>query len=146
MRSSKEHNEQVKLFRNIKLYMNREPFLILLHATPNAAKRSPQLAAYLKAEGMRAGVPDLNLPLPRGDYSSLWIELKADKKSYPTQEQKFWMNKLNECGCLAVCCYGWKEALDLILDYLNEEKGLEGRKVQYKINKTTLKPMYRGFV
>lgn len=43
-------------------------------AIPNAAKRLPRQAAYLKALGLRAGAPDISM-IFRG--RALYIELKA---------------------------------------------------------------------
>jgi hypothetical protein len=44
-------------------------------AIPNAARRSPRLAAKLKAEGLRSGVADLCIMLPGGRVG--WLELKT---------------------------------------------------------------------
>src|SRR6185436_20117224 len=47
-------------------------------AIPNAVRRSPQLAARLKREGMKPGVADLCIMLPGGRTG--WLELKAGTK------------------------------------------------------------------
>ena len=54
-------------------------------AIPNAAKRSPMLAARMKAEGLRAGVADLAIMLPGGRMA--WLELK-DGKGKQSDAQK----------------------------------------------------------
>jgi hypothetical protein len=46
-------------------------------AIPNAARRSPGLAARMRAEGLRAGVADLAIMLPGGRTG--WLELKNSK-------------------------------------------------------------------
>ena len=43
---------------------------------PNEAKRNPKTGAELKRLGMRAGVPDLLLLSPKGEYIGLAIEMK----------------------------------------------------------------------
>ena len=44
---------------------------------PNEGKRSPQQGAKLKRMGMQKGFPDLVVPLPRGNYHGLYIEMKV---------------------------------------------------------------------
>lgn len=57
------------------LPQTRDQRLRLLHHVPNAGKRAPWRA---RREGVKAGVPDLHLPVPGVDGShSLWIEMKV---------------------------------------------------------------------
>ena len=84
---------------------------------PNEAKRSPQAAARLKAEGMRPGIPDLCLPMARGRYHSLYIEVKAPGGK-PTEEQVAWIHRLRANGMCAYCCEGVGNAVALIDAYM----------------------------
>ena len=43
---------------------------------PNGGKRNPAEAARFKAMGVKAGVPDLCLPVPMNGYAGLYIEMK----------------------------------------------------------------------
>jgi hypothetical protein len=45
------------------------------HHTPNGSHRLKSVAAKLKAQGVKAGVPDICILRPNG--SPIWIELKA---------------------------------------------------------------------
>ena len=49
---------------------------IPVFAIPNGGKRDAAEAAHMKRQGVRAGVPDLCIPLARGGYHGLVIELK----------------------------------------------------------------------
>ena len=53
-----EHDEQVLIFKWARLSEGRWPELALLFAIPNGGHRHKAVAAKLKAEGVRAGVPD----------------------------------------------------------------------------------------
>ena len=84
---------------------------------PNGGQRSKITGAQLKAAGVRPGVPDIFLPLPRQNYAGLFIELKKLKGSAePAQIE--WKNYLNSSGYYATVCHGWLEAVNVIEQYL----------------------------
>lgn len=114
-----EHAEQVALMDWCKLHTWRTPELALLFAIPNGGKRSPVTAAMLKAEGVKAGVPDLCLPVARKGFHGLYIELKA-KGGTMQQSQVQWQQDLNAQGYMAVTCMGWLAARDTLESYLGE--------------------------
>jgi hypothetical protein len=124
-REHREHYEQVALFQWAALMQGRYPELGLLHAIPNAARRSPRQGAWMKAEGLRAGVPDVHLPVARGGCIGLWIELKAGKNR-PTGPQLEWLSALREAGHRVAVCYSCAEAVREIEGYLGISK--EGEK------------------
>ena len=66
-----EHAEQVALFKWAEFAAARWPELTLMHAIPNGGHRNKITAARLKAEGVRAGVPDICLPVARGGWHGL---------------------------------------------------------------------------
>ena len=115
-----EHSEQVALMTWARLQTKKRPALKLLYAVPNAAKRSPRLGAYMKAEGLTAGVPDLCLAWPLGGYGGLYIELKS-MTGTATESQKEWIAKLNAAGNYAAVCKGWLAAKTLIENYLDKK-------------------------
>lgn len=89
----------------------------LLYAVPNAGRRDPISGAKLKAEGMRAGVPDLILDVPRGPYHGMRIEMKT-ASGRVQENQKQWQLDLIGQGYHAVICRGWEEATRAISQYL----------------------------
>lgn len=74
-------------------------------------------AANLKRQGVRAGVPDLSLPVARGGYHGLYIEMKfGDNK--PTKKQWEWIEALREQGYAVSICWSYEAARDEIVKYL----------------------------
>ena len=80
-----------------------------------------------KKQGLTKGIPDIFLPVPIAldnhgfdMYYGLFIELKrADKsKSIISPEQKIILAALNNQGYKAVVCYGHKEVINAIKEYL----------------------------
>jgi hypothetical protein len=116
-----EHEHQKSLFTWAAYNVRRAPELDLMYAIPNAGKRTVRQGAYMKAEGLKAGVPDICLPVARQGYSALYIELKQPKKGRMSDAQTEWQEKLSANGNLAVTCYGWEEARDTVKRYLGLE-------------------------
>ena len=86
---------------------------------PNGGSRNKIEAANLKKQGVRAGVPDLFIPVPRWSYHGMFIEMKAGKNK-TTLNQKKWLKLLAENGYIAHVCYGFDDARALIDWYFNE--------------------------
>ena len=112
-----EHDEQVKLFTWARLSEGRWPELALLFAIPNGGKRHVAVARKLKAEGVKAGVPDICLPVARGPWHALYIELKHGRNK-ATQGQRGWIAELSAYGNLAKVVYEFEGAKALIEEYL----------------------------
>jgi len=115
---SQEHQEQVAVFDWAGFSTGRWPELALLYAIPNGGERHPAVAIRLKAEGVKAGVPDLCLPVARGGYHGLYIELKSWEGKL-SAEQRRWLADLEGQGYRAVMCRGWEAAQRLIETYLS---------------------------
>lgn len=92
--------------------------LKLLYHIPNEGKRSVSYGAALRRQGMKRGVPDLCLPVARGRYHGLYIEMKAGRNK-PTVDQQWWLEALERQGFRAVWCSGWEQAKEEISEYLN---------------------------
>ena len=72
-----------------------------------------------KTEGSRnAGVPDLCLPVARGQYHGLYIELKRQRGGRTSDHQSEWLDALSAQGYKAALCYGWEQAAGTIIEYL----------------------------
>ena len=66
-------------------------------------------------------MPDIVLPVARGENHGLYIELKIIGNR-PSKEQKEWLKLLKEQGYRAVVCYGSEEAIKEIETYLGGGK------------------------
>ena len=117
-----ENQEQALIFEWAALMERKYPELALLHSIPNGGYRPPKTAAILKATGVKSGVPDICLPVPRGEHHGLYIELKRRKGGTLSANQRIWLNALSEQGHMAVCCKGADEAIRTIERYLKEER------------------------
>lgn len=118
-----EHIEQVSFCTWAALQSAKEPALRLLFAIPNGGKRSIKTAKALKAEGVRAGVPDLFLPVAAGGYNGCFIEMKRTKGSSVSKEQKEFFAELRLQGFQVLICKGAAEAQEQVLQYLGADDG-----------------------
>lgn len=114
-----EASEQRALFQWAAIFEGKHPELTLLHHVPNGGKRDKVTAALLKAEGVKSGVPDVCLPVARGGYHGLYIEMKAGKNKLSVN-QETWLKQLTLQGYCTAVCYGWHEAAEVITKYLKE--------------------------
>ena len=116
-----EHSEQATFVQWCKLMEPQIPELGLLFAIPNGGFRHWKTAAYLKAEGVKAGVPDLFLAGASADYYGLFIEMKRPGGAPPTKIQMATMSRLRGQGYEVQVCYGFDEAKAVILRYLGRD-------------------------
>lgn len=116
-----EHQSQVMLFTWASWHVGKHPELKLLFAVPNAGKRSIGAASYLRAEGLRSGVPDIVLPVPRAGYGGLYIEMKTIKGKV-SEKQADWILSLSAAGNCVRVCRSYEEAIEVITGYLRLPK------------------------
>lgn len=117
-KKDEEHQHQVALFQWARLHERKMPELKLLFAVPNGGLRNPAVAGKLKAEGVKAGVPDILLPVARKGYYGLAIEMKS-RTGRLGDDQKEWLRALEDVNWKTAVCYSEKEASAVITDYLN---------------------------
>ena len=116
-----EATEQVRVINWSRAYAADFPELKLLYHVPNGGSRNQLEAQNLKAQGVKAGVPDLCLPVPHGSFHGLYIEMKYGKNK-TTEKQDWWLEQLAAQGYDTAVCYGADEAMDKIAGYLEIEK------------------------
>jgi hypothetical protein len=113
-----EHDLQVAIIAECDKRAKHNPAWGMCFAIPNGGHRHPAVAGKLKAEGVRAGVPDLFVPCQRHGYAGLFIELKAGTNK-PTEAQRTWLCSLQEAGYYCKTIWDDPEAvIELIAWYL----------------------------
>lgn len=125
-----EHSHQVALMiwttlPEVKVMF---PELKWLYSNANGGRRGDSVGSRMaeggkmKAEGVKVGVSDLTLPVKRGEYSGLYIEMKRlpGKGVGPSPEQTEFIEFVRGQGFAACVCYGWRDARDVILAYLTQ--------------------------
>ena len=86
---------------------------------PNEGKRSAAYALRMKRMGLRPGFPDLFIPLARGNYHGLFIEMKYGDGRV-SSDQKDWLELLSREGYRAAVCRGFDAAIKEITAYMRQ--------------------------
>lgn len=116
-----EFDEQCNLFTWAAYAKAAHPELKLLIGSLNGVHLSKAQAGKAKAAGMRKGEHDVRLPVARGGYIGLSIEMKFGKNT-PTPEQREYGELLAQEGWQVAYCWSWIVAQEIILQYLKSEK------------------------
>lgn len=89
------------------------------YAIPNGGDRHPAVAGKLKAEGARPGIPDLHLPIAKGQYHGLYLEMKRQKGGILSESQSREIALLQADGYAVFVPEGMDEAVEVTKWYLN---------------------------
>ena len=95
----KRKTQEQSLQEWLTLYLNS--IGVLFCASAGGMRTSIGTAVKMKRAGYKKGFPDIGIYEPRGTYHGLFIELKCDNKSGPTDEQTEWQAELAKRGYLA---------------------------------------------
>ena len=98
-----ESVEQQLLFRWARFYVSKYPELALLYHIPNGGSRRKSEAGRFKAEGVKAGVPDLFLPAARENFHGLYIEIFLSTPSGWRATRAF---QIKKCGLMPLVSRG----------------------------------------
>lgn len=124
-----ESAHQKALFQWSAFTENRErwPELVWLFSVPNGGYRPKPIAAAMKAEGARSGVPDICLPIKRGIWPCLWIELKrpatpGKRVGKTSEDQDGYIAHMRSQGYAVAVAIGWHQARETLIAYLEMPK------------------------
>ena len=116
-----EEEEQITLFEWAATMTYTYPELRWMYHVPNGGSRGKAEAGRFKAMGVRKGVPDVALDIPRGGLHGLRIEMKRRDGGKLSDDQLEWIDHYNDIGYRTVVCHGWQEAAKVIEEYLKGE-------------------------
>lgn len=112
-----EHESQKAFFLRVSLDPRTRDLPIF--AIANGGHRHIAVARKLKAEGVKAGVPDIFVAVPSVEWqqSGLFIEMKR-KGNRPTELQDDWHQLLRDRHYAVAVCYSADEAWRTLMQYL----------------------------
>lgn len=116
-RQDREHKDQVAYFAW--LSMAHPKYYRSATAVPLGGIRKPKTGAKLKAEGVKAGYPDVLIDVPLYGYHGLRFEFKAPGKtqSSVTALQREWLVRLWNFGYAVGWAPGFESAMQLTEAY-----------------------------
>lgn len=113
-----EYDAQKAIFEWADIMSKKCPVLKYLNGSLNGVRLPIGAAMKARRSGMKKGMPDISLPVPRNGYHGLFIELKRKAGGVVSKEQKEWLAFLTAQGYRAVVCNGKSDAIREILEYL----------------------------
>jgi hypothetical protein len=105
-----EHGAQVKLLAEAR---RRGVAGLRWFAVPNAARRSMNLAAKMRAEGMKAGVADLVFIAPPHG-RAFFLEMKKEKGGRRSDAQLLFAREIKEAGASHEFADGFAQAVAIL--------------------------------
>lgn len=113
-----EHQEQETFFKWVEsVRIDGQPLLPHVYAIPNGGHRRPAVAGKLKAEGVKSGVPDINVDVPSGVYHGLRLEMKRIGE-LPSEAQIEQLQARLKMGYQALVAHGFEQARNFTTRYL----------------------------
>lgn len=114
-----ESNTQIAA---VKWFRLQYPHLArLLFAVPNGGARNAVTGAIMKAEGVVAGVADLILLYPSGDYHGLCIEMKT-RTGRQSESQRTWEGDVIMHDYRYAVVRSFDEFRQVVTDYIENKK------------------------
>ena len=108
-----EHNEQARLFS----LLARHEELKWVHAIPNGGLRNKRTAANMKQEGVKAGVWDIFIPIPKQGKHGMYLEMKYGFNRLTSAQVEFG-RAMEALGYECKVAYSAETAYEFILSYL----------------------------
>ena len=120
MSEQNEYQEQTQVIEWAARHEGKWPPLRLLNASLNGVRLPMGLRVKAKRAGMKAGYPDLFLPVSRKGYHGLYIEMKK-RNGVPSDvrpEQWDWLSSLALGGYYVAVGFGFYDTVAIIEWYM----------------------------
>ncbi len=114
-----KHDEadiQTEFFKEVSLFFPKIPEK-LLFAVPNGGSRNKIEAANMKRQGVKRGVADVILLVPKKGFASLLLEFKTGKGKQ-SEEQKEFQRQAEACRSKYVVVRSVENAIEVVRRYL----------------------------
>lgn len=114
--SHEESDIQTEFFNQVPIFFPNLPDK-LLFAVPNGGSRNKAEAKRMKGEGVKRGVSDVILLIPKKGYASLCLEFKT-KQGRQSDDQKEFQHQVEMCGSKYVLVRSAAKAIKEMKKYL----------------------------
>lgn len=114
--SNEEARIQTEFFNQVPLFFPTLPDR-LLFAVPNGGSRHKIEAANMKRQGVKRGVADVILQVPKKGYASLCLEFKT-LTGRQSDEQKEYQRQVEMAGSKYVVVRSVQQAIRMVQEYL----------------------------
>jgi hypothetical protein len=85
---------------------------------PNGGRRNLIEAMKFKRMGVKAGIPDICIPVARSGHHGLYIELKRKEKGVISENQQYWLDELKRQGYDVFVAQGAEALIQYVKNYL----------------------------
>jgi hypothetical protein len=106
----------VKLFAHCAEMAHSDSRYGNIFAIPMGGRRDKITGARMKAEGARAGVPDIFVAVPAHGKAGLFIEMKVEGGRL-SKKQEEWRERLQGQNYGYVVCYCYEDAVGVLKQY-----------------------------
>jgi len=114
--SHEEADIQSEFFDKLKLFFPTIPDK-LCFSCPNGGSRNKMEAVNLKRQGLKSGVSDVILLIPKKGFASLCMEFKTEKGKQSTEQVEF-QRQAEMCGSKYVIVRSTAKALETVKEYM----------------------------
>lgn len=119
-KAGSELSHQTALFSWAALNKRTYPELDLMFAIKNEEKSGSVIVGNrFKASGVKKGTSDIMLPIPKGGFHGLFLEMKKPGGKASKEQLEFGA-KVQAQGYGFVVCDDWEKAKDILIQYLSQ--------------------------
>lgn len=119
-RTLSEDGELIKFFEWLAWQTIQRPEFAVVHHVENERRTSWSQGKTRKQKGVKAGIPDIVAPIPRGRFPGLYIEMKSEHGKL-SDKQKTMCELLHSLGHCVRLARSADEAIEIFKKYIKGE-------------------------